>query len=445
MLLTLARARTRLGAVALAALSSTCCDGAGVPYDAGLDASLDAGRDATRPDAPSADVARDATPDVGRDAPFPGDPQFVALPIPGVEDPADEVLRARHPERFPIEGWYSCVGSVPSCRQQRGPRPRVVRVFRTSLGLWAAFFGGGPEQSYDGIGPIEGPLAGLWQRPLRPAGLGGVSLGVHEPCASQGTAAFALDVSLGGSHEEWFYAAPLAEIGQAEDPLWRVDMAVEGRGAQHLQVDDGYLLADIQPDRSQYLFRFGEDGFQVIDRRTVPGIPENVTLLGGHVIWEAWASLDETRLVSGGWDRAERALVDVDPGDVKGFASDGVDLAWLQLYDRDLDTLDYARRELWTARYHPDATPFEPRLVDPDFPTRSTITNVGGGWFVIVNGPVDRPGHVELRPLHGGPVLRFDTPDGATINEVLYVDAENLIVRSGATRYWVDPRELPAL
>lgn len=450
MLLKLEHRPATLAALVLAGLSSVCCDGAQHPSDAGLDARFDAGRDGG-PDAARApiDAAIDAAPDVGRDAPFPGDPDFVPLPIPGVDDPADQVLRARHPERFPIEPWYPCVGSVPSCRQQRGSRLRVVRLFRTDGGLWAAFFGGTPEQSYDGIGPIDGPLAGLWQRPLRSAGLGGVSFGVHEPCASQGTAAFALDVSLGESHEEWFYAAPLSEIGLAEEPLWRVDMAVAGRGVQDLQVDDEFLLADVQPDRSQYLFRFGHERFQVVDHRDVaPGIPDNAALLPrGQLVWEAWASVDEVRLASGGWDRPERALIDVDPGDVKGFSTDGVDLAWLQLYDRDLETLQYARRELWTARYHPDATPFEPRLVDAHFPTRSTITRTGGGWFVM-NRSLDDAGtrtRVELHPLHGGPVRYFVEPGERSINEVLYVDAENLIVRSGATRYWVDPRELPTL
>lgn len=382
MLLSHLGARVRAAALGVVAVASTCCQGPGSPSDAGLDARLDAGRDGG-PDARRApfDAAIDAAPDVGRDAPFPGDPELVPLPIPGVDDPADQVLRARHPERYPIEPWYPCRASVPSCRMQQGYRATISAVFRTRAGLWARFLGGTFEEAYDAIGPIEGPLAGVWRRPLRSRGLGGVSFGVHEPCASQGTAAFALDVSLGGSYEEWLYAAPLSEIGQVEEPLWRVDMAARGRGVQDLQVDDEFLLADIQPDRSQYLFRFGYERFQIVDRRdVVPGIPGDTALLpGGQVLWEVWASLDEVRLAIGGWDRPERALVDIDPGDVKGFSTDGVDLAWLQLYDRDLETLQYARRELWTARYHPDATPFEPRLVDAHFPTRSTVTRTGGG------------------------------------------------------------------
>lgn len=433
----------RWGTLVWAALLATCCE-AGPRAD---DGGLDAGRDASRPalDAPRPDAPRDVGTDVGTDARYEGDPEFVPLPLPGVTDARDVVLRARHPERFPVAAWYPCLGSVPSCRQMErvATRARAIRIYRTARGLWAWMMAvSATREVYDAIGPLEGPLAGIWRRPLRNIVGGGASFGAAWHVASEGSAAFAVKHNHEGHFDERVYVAPLEEIGAVEEPRYVVDMRVSGRGFQRMWVNDDHVLAEVQPDLSLYLWRLDQDTFRVVDDRVaVPGLPQNEFLVGGRVFYEAWASLDETRLAMTSWEGPTRSVVDIDPDDVKGFATDGVDLAWLQLYDRDEDG-DYARIELWTMPFSEEPDLADARLVDAAFPYRVEAL-VGGGWYVYYWREPEEIGRVVLHPLHGGPQRYFQTPDGANVTALLYVDATNLFVRSGPDLYWVDPRELP--
>lgn len=423
---------------------STCCDSAPVAEDSGIDGGRDAAsspRDAARPDAP-----RDVGNDIGNDARFEGDPEFVPLPLPGVTDERDVVLRARHPERFPVAGWYPCVGSVRSCRQMErvASHARPIEVFSTNDGLWAETIAVGATGAvYDGLGPVAGPLAGVWRRPLRSIADGGVSFGAAWHTASQGTAAFSVTHNHDGAFDERIYVAPLNEIGAAESPRYVVDMRVRGRAFQRMWVTDTAVLGEVQPDLSLYLWRLDQDTFQVADdREAVPGLPQSEFLVGDRVFYEAWNDLDETRLAMTGWDLPTRAVVDIDPADVKGFATDGRDMAWLQLYDRDLEG-NYGRIELWTMPYSDDPNPSaSATMIDSAFPLRAGDPLVGGGWYVYVGLDTTR---VVLHPLRSGPRRYFRTPDGANVTGHLYVDETNLFVRSGPDLYWVDPRELPEL
>jgi hypothetical protein len=239
---------------------------------------------------------------------------------------------------------------------------------------------------------------------------------------------------------------PSTTSARVESPHYVVDLRVRGRGIQRMWVNDSYLLAEIQPDLSLYLWRLDQETFQIVDdREIVPGLPQTEFLVGDRVFYEAWNDVDETRLAMAGWDLPTRAIVDIDPADVKGFATDGRDMAWLQLFDRAPDGT-YGRIELWTMPYsdNPDVAT-DARLLDPTFPLRPGDPLVGGGWYVYLRQDPGMTARVVLHPLHGGSQRYFETPDGANITDRLYVDEANLFVRSGPDLYWVDPRELPEL
>lgn len=323
---------------------------------------------------------------------------------------------------------------------------RVSRVFPTARGLYAHMLAvSALGATYDAFGPIEGPLVGVWRRPVdRESPLwGAVNL-----CAGDNTAAFTILQWTADSAEERIYVSTLDAVGALEVPRYVLDTRVASRDIQRMWVNDSYLLAEIQPDLSLHLWRLDQETFQIVDdREIVPGLPQTEFLVGDRVFYEAWNDVDETRLAMAGWDLPTRAIVDIDPADVKGFATDGRDMAWLQLFDRAPDGT-YGRVELWTMPYSdaPDVVR-DARLVNADFPERSNSPLLGGGWYVLDQ---DVPGEevlglVALHPLHGGSARYFRPPDGANVTGILYVDETNLFVRSGPDLYWVDPRELPEL
>ncbi len=326
-------------------------------------------------------------------------------------------------------------------------RARPSRIFSTREGPWAWMLAvSAAGHTYDAVGPVAGPLAGIWRRPLRNIAEGGASFGASWHTASQGTAAFAVSHDHDGAHDERVYVAALHDIGAAEVPRYVVDMRVNGRGFQRLWVSDIAVLGEVQPDLSLYLWRLDQDTFQVADDRdAVPGLPQNEFLVGDRVFYEAWASLDETRLAMTGWDLPTRAVVDITPDDVGAFVTDGVDMAWVQLYDQDIEG-NYGRIELWGMPVSAEPDPAgHATLIVADMPIRPYEPLLGGSLYAYYRREEGMIGTVTVIPLRGGPSRTFQTPDGANITALLYLDETNLFVRSGPDVYWVDPRELPEI
>ncbi|MBX3271950.1 MAG: hypothetical protein KF729_16900 [Sandaracinaceae bacterium] len=158
------------------------------------------------------------------------------------------------------------------------------------------------------------------------------------------------------------------------------------------------------------------------------GIPQNVTVVGDQVFWEDWADL--VRVASATLDVTASLFHRADPGDVKGFRTDGVDFAWFEGYDRHPDGR-YDRLELWTAPFTRDPAALSPRRVRA-MEIRSG-SMYGGGWYVVQRGA---PNGYDVVNVRDGSLRRIAAGGGVM---PLYV-AEHEILFS--TVRW-DPNTLP--
>ncbi|MCZ7680777.1 MAG: hypothetical protein M5U28_19195 [Sandaracinaceae bacterium] len=169
---------------------------------------------------------------------------------------------------------------------------------------------------------------------------------------------------------------------------------------------------------------------------TLPGIAQSVAVVGSDVLWEDWADL--VRVAHGAPGRPGSLYHRADPADIKGFHTDGVDLAWVQGYDRQPDS-SYARLELWTAPYVADPSELRPRFVRLLDPTRHPSA-FGGGWYVTLPAA---PWRIEAVRLEDGARRRWvSSIPGALSYPPIYVsDHEILLQDPDLIR--LDPHLLP--
>jgi len=401
------------------------CSGPG-SEDGGVDAAVDAGRDDAGHDAGSG--ARDAGDDSGTDA--------------GVADP----------------GWVPFSELADDCTIERAVRPSEVGSVRWEpcsfmpTGCWiaerASIGGTAPGTFWNGrgyfrsgrMGPdgrfivmlvtTDGTVVGAWRTPP------------YEPLVDANRACL---VSIGVG--EGFAAI----VGRYLD----FDDRSRSRVAVHHTALDG-VAGPVEPlaiggheTAPQEVFVSSEavamwtgawvfvvdaaSGETVRMNEALPGIPQNVAVVGSHVVWEDWADL--VRVVHGDIEAPGALFHRADPGDIKGFHTDGRDFAWFEGYDRQPDRT-YARLELWTAPYVRDPGALEPRRVR-DMEERS-LSAYGGGWYVTLRAD---PRRYDIINIHDG-TLRQYAPPGGPSRPPIYVSENEILVPSfPLVRF--DPNALP--
>lgn len=425
---------------------------AGSPVDAGMDAGHDAGHDAGR------DAGVDAGP---RDAASPGDdagpidggpmdPGWVRLP--GLPDECP-IERATYPERLWDTTWEPCVdGSgavVEECSVGRGRLTHITDAWQDGQ-TWLYMLGGDALGTgrIVGLAPLEGPLVAAWREPQRILG-DDIYCAVTALAVGGGRAAFIAqfsDSSDMSRSRAWLYVATPSSIGTATEPVheFPAGFVARDRSIHDLWVSDVLVAIQSSPDGSLYTYRDGEWAI-LTGLGTVPGLPQNVALVGDNLLWEAWVGLDDVRLVHARWGEPAAVWRDISPGDTKGFGTDGVDLAWFENHDRQPDGT-YGRVELWTAGYRRDIESAVPALVRTVEGQRSNGPAVGGGWVArFVRGPPPTwVARVEVFSLRDGTRRTFISPSGVVTDEPFSATDRAIMFKGGGGLiYRFDPTALP--
>ena len=253
-----------------------------------------------------------------------------------------------------------------------------------------------------------------------------------------------------GGEGEVLWTAPRTgatrRFALAADPSGALWVASSGETAgpsvQHLAVSDTTVAAEIQPGGFILVFEGGamRQLGGALDP-VVRAIPQNVHVVGTQVLWEDWDAT--VRVASGSISQAAAPFIDVDAVDVKSFRADGVDLAWMQAYDRQPDG-SYARVELWSSPHAPDPGSLSPRLVR-EMPVR-TQARLGVGVYAILRPDPRR--HIELYDLADGRHRVYMPPETTGVLELpLYITSSEMLLiigRPGGSALWrVDITRLP--
>lgn len=439
----------RAAAMSLATLVVGCAAPAGVdggPVDAGHDAgAVDAGWDGGRVDAGSRDAGFDAGLDAGPRDGGPDDPGWVRLP--GLPDDC-AIERAEHPERIWTMEWQPCSTPdglvVPGCVATPPTGANITDAHHDGADVWLELLASDSARGgrVVGLGPVDGPAWAAWREPAFVDDDGIVCL-VSAHRAAGGRAAFV--ASLSDFNDEsrsraWLYLDTAAAIGRATEPVhvFPAGFLSGGRQVAELWISSDLLALQTSPDGTLYTYRDGEWD-TLTGRGTVEGLPQNVALIGDHLLWEAWRGLDDVRLVHARWGEASALWRDVTPGVTKSFGTDGLDLAWMEGYDRREDG-SYARLELWTAPFA-DLAAIEPRFVRAM--ELRVGAAVGGGWYAM-RRITEGPQRVEVFSLRDGTRRTFVAPGGSVVEEPYYASERDIMFRGGgAQSIRFDPTLLP--
>ena len=375
----------------------------------------------------------------------PDDPGWVRLPGLPPECPIE---RATYPERLWDVVWEPCTDRagtvVPGCQsERRGGVMGVVNAWHDDHGTWLSMLGGDAlgRGRIVGIAAIDGPMLAAWHEPQILIE-GDVFCAVTAVAVGGGRAVFVaqfMDETDLSRSRIWMYVATPETLGAAEEPVWIFPSGFVSRDRtiDDLWISDRMIAIQPSPDGTLYTYRAGEWD-TLTGLGTVTGLPQNIALVGDHILWEAWRGLDDVRLVHARWGEASSVWRDVTPGVTKGFGTDGVDLAWMEAFDRQLDG-SYARLELWTAPYRRDLESIEPRLVRT-LEVRNSPA-VGGGW--VAGAGLDSL-RVEVFALRDGSRRTFIAPAGAVSQDPYYASAREIMFRgAGTDAIRFDPSILP--
>jgi len=185
----------------------------------------------------------------------------------------------------------------------------------------------------------------------------------------------------------------------------------------------------------------GNDGSAVFptDGSGVTSAKLNFAIAGeSELFWESWgAGLRVVARSSAG--AAPEVIRAVDGAHIRGFASDGVDFAWLEGRGWNDAARTYESISLWTATYDGADLIGARRVADVQ---RQDDGAVGGGYYAHSEADPEDPTHsvfVFFRLSDGARAMVDPRPGSA--RDVLWLSEDAAVVASGQ-RFRIDPREL---
>jgi len=145
--------------------------------------------------------------------------------------------------------------------------------------------------------------------------------------------------------------------------------------AQQFEISESTYVAVLSPSSKLEVY---EDGRSNTLRGL--GTPQPTFLVGRDVFWEDWTGGYVVRIYHGTVDGPGTVFFATPDGsDLKGFATDGIDMAWTQAYGVLPGGVTFERYELWTAPYTTDSALLAPRRVA--VVAHEGVGAVGDGWY----------------------------------------------------------------
>jgi len=352
--------------------TSATGDGA---VESGIDARLD-----TRPD--SRDTGRDTrVVDSGRDT---AAEETRWIPLEGIPDGC-VLERAENPETVYPNVWEPCPDAPEGCIRLADTPGRLraaddVGDLDEDVGYFSLVVGEAVGVGFPRIVTLmttDGRTIAAWRGPgLLESGV----CQVGTVAVNEGHAAVALRIGVPGIAEETqIIVGALEPASSTTEATWVLDDSVLPGSAdiQNFAITSLGLTAEVQP--GGFILYFEDETQRRLSGLTspVPGLPQSVQLVGGHLLWSAWGST--VRVAHASLTDPEEVFLETDGGDLRGFGADEEWMAWQQLYDPQPDGT-FGRVELWASPYARQPEDLAPTLVTT-LPNREPQARMGGGVY----------------------------------------------------------------
>ncbi len=178
------------------------------------------------------------------------------------------------------------------------------------------------------------------------------------------------------------------------------------------------------------------------DLRAPEETARHPALAGDHLLWEVHG-FDRFRIAHArlGADTAlYHEITGPEPADVLALATDGVDVAWQQGYQRHCVTgcsPRFDRVELWTAPFVPDPADLRPRRVT-EMRTLSTKARLAAGRYAVVEAVGERAAEAVVIELATGRRATWRVPEGWAMGPLLALSRDELVVIGRDASDWTD-------
>ncbi len=420
-----------------------CADGEPTHHDAGRDTGASRSEADTNPRADH-DAGPTGQPDAGQQAGGDEDDAVVEWqPLPGLPEGCI-IEQATNPDTLLAIEWVPCRDGSTGCREL-APDPRFQRVTldigyrdetRECFALVQALRSDALQRPIKVIACTDAGVVGAWRTP--PPSMPGVCqlwpLGV-----GAGAFAFATNAIVADSvpQDRLFHASLLGTDGVGPGITLFEGARARSASPERIAVSATTAAAEIHP--GGYVVVLEGDTVEPLEppAREVAGTAQNLHVVGRHVLWEAWGS--RIRLLHGAQGESTAVYHARDSGDVRGFATDGRDLAWVEGYDRPCTygcPEPYGRVELWTAHYERDPSDLAPRRVR-ELSARIAKARVGGGFY----GHTDYTDwhRVVLYRLSDGRRGTWTLPRDSSARGIVWIaETEVAVAAGGGVLYRID-------